>query len=287
MMRGEANRWSAITAMAVVAVFAIVSGCSNELMDVDVEESEPETQEDPDTYTVALDRQGGSGGTTSVTVTLGQPMPFAMAPVKAGASFGGYYTGLYGTGTQYYTAAMVSARNWDLPVDTELIAQWIYIGGPGPAGGIVFYDKGEYSDGWRYLEAAPASTEWTLTPWGGNGTLVGGTGTGIGTGAANTQAIVAAYGDEEPDADRDDYAAKLAADLSYGGYDDWFLPSRDELDLMYENLYVEGLGGFAAAWYWSSSESDADYAYGQRFHDGDQYHADKGFEGRVRAARAF
>ena len=30
------------------------------------------------------------------------------------------------------------------------------IGDEGPAGGVIFYDKGEYSDGWRYLEAAPA-----------------------------------------------------------------------------------------------------------------------------------
>jgi len=29
----------------------------------------------------------------------------------------------------------------------------------GPAGGYIFYDKGYYSSGWRYLEAAPVSTE--------------------------------------------------------------------------------------------------------------------------------
>ena len=31
----------------------------------------------------------------------------------------------------------------------------------GPAGGYIFYDKGGYSDGWRFLEVAPLSTEWT------------------------------------------------------------------------------------------------------------------------------
>ena len=147
---------------------------------------------------------------------------------------------------------MDSARNWDIPADTELIASWVYeVGETGPAGGIVFYDKGSYSDGWRYLEVAPASTEWTSKPWGGFGTAVGtaAQGTAIGTGEANTQAIVAAYGDIEPYASRTDYAAKLAADLDHGGYDDWFLPSRDELNEMYENLHEEGLGGFASALY--------------------------------------
>jgi hypothetical protein len=40
------------------------------------------------------------------------------------------------------------------------------IGGTGPAGGHIFYDKGSYSNGWRYLEAAPVSTEWTDKEWG-------------------------------------------------------------------------------------------------------------------------
>jgi len=36
----------------------------------------------------------------------------------------------------------------------------------GNAGGYIFYDKEYYSNGWRYLEAAPASTEWTGKKWG-------------------------------------------------------------------------------------------------------------------------
>jgi len=47
------------------------------------------------------------------------------------------------------------------------------IGKKGPAGGLIFYDRGytfydksSYFNGWRYLEAAPASTEWTDEAWG-------------------------------------------------------------------------------------------------------------------------
>ncbi len=61
--------------------------------------------------------------------------------------------------------------------------------GDGPAGGWIFYDKGSYSDGWRYLEAAPQSTD-TEKIWGSFGVLIGGTALGIGTGQANTTAIV-------------------------------------------------------------------------------------------------
>jgi len=54
----------------------------------------------------------------------------------------------------------------------------------GPAGGYVFYEKGSVSDGWRYLEAAPASSEFNAQ-WGAYGKDVSGTLTGIGTGRAN------------------------------------------------------------------------------------------------------
>ena len=92
------------------------------------------------------------------------------------------------------------------------------IGDTGPAGGIVFYDKGSYSDGWRYLEAAPSGYE-SYGKWGGYGTSVDGTSKGIGTGKANTEAIVKKLGSG-------DYAAKFCYDLELGGYDDWFLPSQ-------------------------------------------------------------
>ena len=280
----ERRRWrGAIAIAAVVVVAVIVGACSNPTNSEDGGGGNGSGTDEPETYTVSFDRQGGSGGSTSVIATYGQPMPSATAPSKAGVVFDGYYTGLDGTGTQYYTATMESARNWDIPANTELIASWfVYsVGDTGPAGGIVFYDKGSYSDGWRYLEAAPASTEWEGEPWGGYGTEVGAAaqGTAIGTGAANTQAIVAEYGDTEP------YAAKLAADLDHGGYDDWFLPSRDELAQMYLQRGV--IGGFASAYYWSSSESDLFFAWVQNFGSGSWFQDDKDDAYRVRAARAF
>jgi len=78
-----------------------------------------------DAVAVTFDRQGGTGGDNGVAATTGQPMPAATAPTRAGYTFGGYYTATNGGGTQYYTDAMVSSRNWDLAVATTLYARWI------------------------------------------------------------------------------------------------------------------------------------------------------------------
>jgi hypothetical protein len=151
------------------------------------------------------------------------------------------------------------------------------VGDPGPGGGIVFYDKGNSGGGWRYLEAAPAGAEFK-SEWGLDGTSSG-TNTGIGTGKRNTEIV----------AGRGGAAAKKCTALTTGGYRDWFLPSKDELDLMYKNLKTRGLGGFSNSWYWSSSEGSGIYrAWSQSFSDGSQdYYSFKSNTLSVRAVRAF
>jgi len=166
-------------------------------------------------------------------------------------------------------------------VCTGLSAQQQYrIGDTGPAGGIVFYDKGFASDGWRYLEAAPAGTE-AEAVWGPN-TDVAGTGTAVGSGRRNTRLIVAASGESES-------AARLCANLNINGYNDWFLPSIEELDLMYENLKHRGLGAFKDGFYWSSSQDAGNYylALTRLFSDGKQYIGYKDYVNNLRAIRAF
>jgi hypothetical protein len=120
------------------------------------------------------------------------------------------------------------------------------IGGIGPGGGLIFYDKFSTGGGWRYLEAAPRETEQELA-W-GRFSNFDGTTTAIGGGRRNTELVVQAEKNLVT-------AARFCADLEYGGYDDWFLPSKDELDLIYKNLKVKGLGSFSGDLYWSSSYS--------------------------------
>lgn len=163
-----------------------------------------------------------------------------------------------------------------------------FIGDEGPAGGIVFYDKGEFSNGWRYMEAAPAKTEYTAQ-WGALGINVVGTGDAVGTGKRNTELIV----EQLKQSGEIGRAAQMCVGLEYGGYKDWFLPSCDELDLIYTNLKQKGLGGFNNNWYWSSWQgggNNYDIAYAKRFSDGLQrnFHSfDKNNTYSVRAVRAF
>lgn len=159
------------------------------------------------------------------------------------------------------------------------------IGDRGPAGGWIFYDKGSKSDGWRYLEAAPEDQS-TEAEWGCyNKSISGAHGIGIGTGKANTKAIIKSCG-------KAGIAAKVAADYRGGGKSDWFLPSKDELYLMYRYLHKAGVGDFTKdeigyILYWSSSDSNVIYAWSQNFSKGYQGDNPKYFRNGVRAVRAF
>jgi len=174
----------------------------------------------------------------------------------------------------------------------------------GPGGGYVFYDKGNNIGGWRYLEAAPLSGEFKAA-WGLPSIDCPGTQTAIGTGRANTTAII----NRLNASGQTGKAAQLCNTLNINGYTDWFLPSKDELNEMYVKLRLgSNIGrfnidyaGLEGGFYWSSSvpySSEYDY-YGeyytwyQHFNDGyqtfsysDSYYF-RDVELYVRAVRAF
>jgi hypothetical protein len=85
-------------------------------------------------------------------------------------------------------------------------------------------------------------------------------------------------------------AASACDTLTSGVYTDWYLPSKDELDMMYVNLHLQGLGGFASDKYWSSTEFDNVSAWTQDFSSGAvpiQFYYMESFSFYVRAVRAF
>ena len=113
----------------------------------------------------------------------------------------------------------------------------------------------------------------------GTYTSTGATGIALGTGRANTIAIINSQGNIG------NYAAKICKDYDGGGYNDWFLPSKEELNKLH--LSRDLIGGFALGFYWSSSEEYADFAWFQLFGDGYQGIENKNSNHYVRAVRAF
>ncbi|MCP4265002.1 MAG: DUF1566 domain-containing protein [Candidatus Brocadiaceae bacterium] len=150
------------------------------------------------------------------------------------------------------------------------------IGDDGPAGGKVFYVT---DSGLHGMEAAPADQS-TGAAWGCFGSeIAGADGQTIGTGAQNTDDILLAGCQTAADATWTADAYKL------NGYDDWYLPSIGDLNLLYQQKTV--VGGFANDGYWSSSETSSNYAWYQYFPTSSQSNHGKNGALRVRAVRSF
>jgi len=80
-------------------------------------------------------------------------------------------------------------------------------------------------------------------------------------------------------------AATLCSNLSQGGYDDWYLPSKDELNKLF--LQMKVIGGFREVCYWSSTETGKYNACTQIFDNGFQTANDKSTTFSVRPIRSF
>ncbi|MDD3887928.1 MAG: YDG domain-containing protein [Patescibacteria group bacterium] len=143
-----------------------------------------------------------------------------------------------------------------------------------------YYQGGKiaYHDGTGHGFISALSNQGTST-WGCAGTdIPGADGTAIGTGSQNTADMVASLCTG---------AAQLAYDVTINGYDDWYLPSKDELNQLYINRFT--IGGFTSNFYWSSSEYSSSNAWRQDFSSGDQSNINKeNFNSfYVRAIRTF
>ena len=146
-------------------------------------------------------------------------------------------------------------------------------------GGIVFYvhDNGQHG-----LIAATADQSSGIQWYNGSYTTTGATLNAVYAGKANTEIIISNQG-------AGSYAAQVCDDYSVTVnneyYDDWYLPSRYELNLMY--LQKIAIGGFASYYYWSSTEYLTNIAWMQSFSNSFHYERDKVTPYYVRAVRAF
>lgn len=141
-------------------------------------------------------------------------------------------------------------------------------------GGIIFYLDSTGEHGLIAATMDQKKAKW----YNGKFVETGATSSAVGTGKQNTAAIIKAQATGE-------YAASICDGLVLNGYDDWFLPSKDELRLLKEKKAI--VGGFNGLFYWSSTEYSSHYAWAQNFSNGLQNYGNKNSAPSVRAIRAF
>lgn len=161
------------------------------------------------------------------------------------------------------------------------------VGLPAPGvydgGGIIAYilqagDPG-YVAGQVHGLIATLNDQAANVEWGCYGiNIPGAAGTALGTGNQNTMDITSGCASSN-------IAARICNNLVSGGYSDWYLPSKDELNKLYLNK--DAIGGFIGVDYWSSSEVNSDDVWLQDFINGDQVVDHKFWGASFRAIRSF
>jgi hypothetical protein len=161
-------------------------------------------------------------------------------------------------------------------------------------GGVVFhlFEAGDpgYVAGQTHGLIVAVEDQYARIRWyNGSNVTTGATATAIGTGSANTDAIIAEQGATETS-----YAAGKARAYAGGGYTDWFLPSKNELNKMYlkkgdilSTALANGGSNFTTISYWSSTEDAYNKAWKQSFSTGTKSNVGKDDTAHVRAVRAF
>jgi hypothetical protein len=143
------------------------------------------------------------------------------------------------------------------------------------AGGIVFYID---STGQHGLVCAP--TDQGTFQWGCYGDHIAGTSIALGAGLINTNLIL-------NNCSQRPIAASICSNLVLHGYDDWFLPSWDELKLIHNNLSSNPSFNFVNYWYWSSTQAHNHLALVVNLQSGSFFDINKDNPSFVRAIRSF
>jgi uncharacterized protein (TIGR02145 family) len=237
------------------------------------------------------------GATTTIGImysTASNFGTFSTTSINLNAVAGTYTTSISGLSelTTYYAKAFATNTagttygptiNFSTPV-LPLTVGTTY------QGGIIFYlfQSGEpgYVAGQTHGLIASTSDQSTYTDWKNNGGWNDiATGTGIGTGLANTNAIISSHGSSAT------YAAGRARAHNGGGYTDWYLPSRDELYKMHISIGqgANNIANLRSEKYWSSSqyESHTWQAYYMYAQTGNIHAVWKDVGMAVRAIRTF
>jgi hypothetical protein len=137
-----------------------------------------------------------------------------------------------------------------------------------------------------FTPTCTGATDNLFYSWANNsGTTAYGVNTGATSttdGSSNTTTLATNYTDTDP--------ARYCENMTYpatNGYTDWYLPSKDELNLVLYAMHVAGKGNFEASGYWSSTEYSAPFAWGQYFTSGSQDNVTKAGTFYVRCVRRY
>jgi hypothetical protein len=190
------------------------------------------------------------------------------------------------TNTTYYVRAYVTnAIGTSYGNQVSFITLPLYSIGQSALGGKVAYilvagDPGYDANVQHGLIAATSDHSVRIQWSNGSNITTGATATALGTGFANTNAIIQSQG-----AISTNYAAGIARAHNGGGFNDWYLPSKDELFKL--NLNKTAIGGFVGDWYYSSSEAGSSTAWLIGNSSGMWWPNNKWEAWSVRAVRAF
>jgi len=292
--------------LVALPLFILLSACDTSFTDI---ANERDFEENNQTFRVLYDANSSTGGTVPVDSTvydLGQTVNVIdntgnlIGPeIRDGIKqrFLGWNRNPGSTSVEY-----AAGDTFSYTVDVTLYA--IYTTGTdvlrkvGPAGGWIFYDAGSIQSWGRYLESA--NEDIGSFTWGINDLETGATATGFGAGKQNTLDIIANDGLTNKAADN---CSSYTVNFNGSVYNDWFLPSRDELSeicwILHGRRDEEGvridnpdvtvpLGNFVNSLYWSSSEwTDSSAAYNHYFLIGHQEYSGKNAYCLARPVRSF
>lgn len=236
-----------------------------------------DTGSGPSGYKVTFNSTGGSA-VAAQNVADGSAVTEPADPAKNYFVFSGWYT------------EEACINPWDFSTGTvtasiTLYAKWedqYAIGDTGPAGGYIFYINTNYeTDGWRYMESSPVDLGPSVLS--NIQDVYAVTSVEIGSGLNNTALLLAQTGcTSGAVVSCNDYSVTNGGQI----YDDWFLPSRDELVEMDTNIGTKT--GYADDVWASSTELSAVKFYLRNFYGNSNVSEEKTYTmARVRAVRRF
>lgn len=178
-------------------------------------------------------------------------------------------------GGTFQDSVNVYTAGTGIDITNNVVSKSTYTVGDFAHGGIVFWvdETGQHG-----LIVATSDQSAGIMWYNGSSTTTNAVRDGVYAGMQNTERIIANQGVGS-------YAAQICANFQGSSYGDWYLPSKYELNLLYQQKDV--IGGFSAFAYWSSTESDNVFAWFQSFFNGNQSTNGKIGTFYVRAIRTF